>query len=429
MDTIFAPATARGKAGVAIIRISGPDCFVGAERLVGPLPPFHKAALRTIRNREGETLDEALVIAFPQGGSFTGEPTVELHLHGSVAIMAAVLRSLSEIPGWRLANPGEFTRRALDNDRLDLTRVEGLADLIDAETEAQRRQAQRVLSGAVAVIAAEWRHDLVRATALIEATIDFADEDVPIDVTPEVTALIDRTLVSLRRQLAGSAMAERLRDSFEVAIVGPPNVGKSTLLNALAGRDAAITSHIAGTTRDVIEVRMDLGGIPVSVLDTAGLRESADEVEKIGIAHGRARAKAADIRVFLVEKPGMCPELTVEKDDIVVLAKCDAFIEGVAGVSGKTGQGLEALIEKLTGRLSQRVGNAGVLTRERHRMAVRLGIDALVEARIEICQGPERSELAAENLRIAVRALDMLVGRIGVEDVLDEIFSRFCLGK
>jgi len=429
MDTIFAPATARGKAGLAVVRISGPDAWVGIGQLVGDLPPPHRAALRKIYDLQGGFLDEALVIAFPAGHSFTGEPTVELQLHGSVAIMNAVLQCLACVIGFRLAKAGEFTRRAMDNNRLDLTQVEGLADLIDAETEAQRRQAQKVLSGAVGALAAEWRCDLVRATALLEATIDFADEDLPTDVSPEVLSLIDRTLVSLKREQAGSATAERVRDNFEVAIVGPPNVGKSTLLNTLAGRDAAITSEIAGTTRDCIEVRMDLCGLPVVLIDTAGFRETDDVVEQIGVERGKSRAAQADLRVALVNNVGDPAVVDLRDDDIILLGKADVLSNEMFGVSGVTGQGIDRLIQMIVERLQRRVAGAGVLTRERQRIAVRGGIEALEAARIEIEGTACRSELAAEELRNAIAALDLLVGRIGVEEVLGEIFSSFCVGK
>jgi len=429
MDTIFAPATALGKAGVTVVRISGPDAFSGVSRMVGHLPQSHVAVLRQVRDLDGEVLDQALVICFANGRSFTGEPTVELQLHGSIAVLKAVLRCLGAITGFRIAEPGEFTRRALTNNRLDLTQVEGLADLIDAETEAQRKQAQRVLSGAMADVVKIWRRNLLRATALLEATIDFADEDVPFDVSPEVLGLIDETLNSLRSQISGSQAAERVRASFEVAIVGRPNVGKSTLLNALAGREAAITSEIAGTTRDVIEVHMDLDGLPVTFLDTAGLRDTDDQVEKIGVARARQRADLADLRVVLLEQLGDDPCVVLRGDDIVLLGKCDIPLDGISGISGKTGHGLDKLISDLKRVFALRIAGAGLLNRERHRIAVCNAIDSLVEARIEVSNGPALSEIAAEYLRSAIRALDMLVGRIGVEDILGEIFASFCLGK
>ncbi len=429
MDTIFALASGRGKAGVAVIRLSGPLAHAAVERFAGSLPEPRRASVRRLTGADGIHLDEALVLLFPEGSSFTGEAVAELHLHGSPAVVAAVLRELGQLSGLRLAEPGEFTRRALENDRLDLAQVEGLADLIEAETEAQRRQALRVLSGDLGRRAETWRTALIRAAALIEATIDFADEEVPTDVTPEVTALLDTTLADLRHEAAGVTVAERIRDGFEVAIVGRPNAGKSTLLNALAGREAAITSEVAGTTRDVIEVRMDLRGLPVTILDTAGLRDTADTVESIGVARAIERARAADLRVFLLEDEGETLPLTSLPGDIPVLGKADLRTGPAFAVSGKTGAGITQLIDRITDTLATRAQGAGLAIRERHRTAINRAIRALESARGEVQHGPDRTELAAEDLRTAVRALDSLVGRVDVEDILDEIFASFCLGK
>jgi tRNA modification GTPase len=426
MDTIFALATARGRAGVAVIRLSGPRAFEAGAALCGSLPTIR--GLRQLTDSRGAMLDDALVLVFDEGRSFTGEAVVEFQVHGSTAVIDAVLRRLSELDGLRLAEPGEFTRRALENGRLDLAQVEGLADLIEAETEAQRIQAQRVLSGALGEKADGWRRDLIRAAALLAATIDFADEDVPVDVSPEVNALLDRVQTSLDAEREGVGIAERIRDGFEVAIVGPPNAGKSTLLNALAGREAAITSELAGTTRDVIEVRMDLGGLPVTVLDTAGLRETDDLVEGIGIQRAVERAKAADLRVFLLSAGEATYGIEPGPDDIVVLGKADLGRDGFA-VSGKTGEGLDELISRIQSVLSSRAAHAGTAIRERHRVAIIRATEALETARIEVSGGPGRAELAAEELRSAVRALDSLVGRVDVENILDEIFASFCLGK
>ena len=424
MDTIYALASARGKAGVAVVRLSGPEAHAAVLALCRSLPPVRRPSLRQLM-WNGVELDEALVTLFDEGRSFTGEPVVELSLHGSVAVVHAVLRALSEIPGLRPAEAGEFTRRALENGRLDLAQVEGLADLIDAETEAQRRQSLKILSGAIGRRAEEWRRDLIRAAALIEATIDFADEDVPVDVRPEVRALLDRVEVDLRAEVAGAAAAERIRDGFEVAIVGPPNAGKSTLLNALAGRDAAITSAIAGTTRDVIEVRMEIAGLAVTLLDTAGVREAEDEVERIGVLRAVERARRADLRVFLMDGSPI-PELTPETDDIVVQAKGD--LSG-RGISGLTGQGIPELVSAIGERLEKRTAGAGIAIRERHRISIVRAVEAIDAARIEVERGAERIEIAADCLRRAVAALDSLVGRVDVEDLLDEIFSSFCIGK
>ncbi|MCX7644654.1 MAG: tRNA uridine-5-carboxymethylaminomethyl(34) synthesis GTPase MnmE [Rhodobacteraceae bacterium] len=429
MDTIFAPATARGRAGLAVVRISGPAAWEAVAALGARLPPARRAALRRLRDRAGEPLDEALVLLFEAGASFTGERVAELHLHGSPATLSAVLRALSAIPGLRPAEAGEFTRRALENGRLDLAQVEGLADLIDAETEAQRRQALRVLEGALGRKAEDWRARLIRAAALIEATIDFAEEEVPSDVAPEVLAILDGLIPELRAEAEGAVAAERIRDGYEVAIVGAPNAGKSTLLNALAGREAAITSAVAGTTRDVIEVRMDLAGLPVTILDTAGLRETDDAVETIGVARARARAEAADLRVFLLGGEGEALGLAPRPGDIVVQGKADlGGAEGFA-VSGKTGEGLAELTRRIVAELEPRAARAATATRARHRLAIAKAAGAMESARLEVSRGPGRAEIAAEELRTAIRALDSLTGRIDVEHLLDEIFASFCIGK
>lgn len=423
MDTIFALASARGKSGVAVIRVSGPEAFAGCAKIAGDLPKPRSTALRRLR-AAGEVIDEALVVTFAAGHSFTGEDVVEFQTHGSTAVVEAVLGVLGSLSGFRSAEPGEFTRRALENERLDLARVEGLADLIDAETEAQRRQALRVFSGALGKKADGWRTDLIRAAALTEATIDFADEEVPEDVSPEVDALLAGVVDGLKAEIRGSYIAERIRDGFEVAIVGAPNAGKSTLLNALAGREAAITSEVAGTTRDVIEVRMDLGGLPVTLLDTAGLRDTADEVEQIGVARAKKRAANADLRIFLLSDEPL--DMEPLYGDIVVQGKADVTGKGV---SGKTGEGLDFLVGQVASVLSTRAQAAGTAIRQRHREAMIAASNALDMARIEIESGASRTELVAEELWSAIRSLDSLVGRVDVENVLDEIFASFCLGK
>lgn len=426
MDTIFALATARGKAGVSIVRVSGPRAFEIAEKLTGREIPARKPVLADLLSPDLELIDQALVLGFEQGSSFTGEKVVEFQLHGSPAIVSAVLVLLGDAEGLRLAEPGEFTRRALENGCLDLAQVEGLADLIDAETEAQRRQAVKVFSGALGAKAEAWRKDLIRAAALLEATIDFADEDVPVDVSPEVRELTSGVRLELQKMADGVGAAERIRDGFEIAIVGPPNAGKSTLLNALAGREAAITSSVAGTTRDVIEVRMDLRGLPVTFLDTAGLRETSDEVESIGIDRAVQRANTADLRLFLTDGPQT--ELLIEPldDDIVVQGKSDQT--GV-GVSGLTGKGVPELLSQVYAVLEGRAAGAGLAIRERHRIALMRASEALEACNSEMLYGMDRAEIAAEELRAAVRALESMIGRVDVESVLDEIFASFCLGK
>lgn len=422
MDTIFALASARGKAGVAVVRISGEGAF---DALGAFCKPVRRRGVRKLVHK-GELLDEAFVLSFVGPNSFTGEDVVELHLHGSLAVVNAVLTALSDIPGMREAEPGEFTRRALENERLDLARVEGLSDLIEAETEAQRRQAAAVFSGALGERAESWRQRLIRAASLIEATIDFADEDVPVDVTPEVIQLLTSVVLELKKEVAGFSAAERIRYGFEVAIVGPPNVGKSTLLNALAGRKAALTSHIAGTTRDIIEVRMDLAGLPVTFLDTAGIRDTSDEIEGLGIELARERADLADLRLILRPSKDETPAVTPKKDDLVVVTKSDL---GRGDISSMSGEGLDALVSEISGLLEKRASNAGVAIRNRHRIAMQRAVSSLGIAQDRIRSRPELSELAAEDLRAAIRAMDSLVGRVDVENLLDEIFSSFCIGK
>ena len=425
MDTIFALASARGKSGIAVVRVSGPKAFETLE-LLGAEPVIpRRSSLRNLYSGD-VFLDEALVTSFTGPNSFTGEDIVELGLHGSTATVQSVLSALGAISDFRIAEPGEFTRRALENEKLDLAQVEGLADLIEAETEAQRIQALRVFSGALGEKAQSWRERLIRCAALIEATIDFADEDVPVDVKPEVTALLAGVVIELRIESDGVQMAERVRDGFEVAIVGPPNVGKSTLLNSLAGREAAITSEIAGTTRDVIEVRMSLRGLPVIVLDTAGVRPTEDMIEALGVERARTRAEQSDLCVVLLENRGDTPSVRVRDGDIVLVAKSD-IQDG--DISARTGDGVRELIENIAQELENRASGAGVAIRERHRFAIERAVEALEVAQDRLDKSPELAELVAEELRTAIRALDSLVGRVDVEDLLDKIFSSFCIGK
>lgn len=428
MDTIFALASAAGKAGVAVIRVSGPDARMSCARL-GAVVGEHDRRLVRLLDADDTLLDEAFAISFAPGRSFTGEQVVELQTHGSPAIVAAVLRRLGELE-LRPAEPGEFTRRAMENGVLDLAQVEGLADLIDAETESQRRQAVRVFNGALGDLASGWREKLVRAAALLEATIDFVDEDVPVDVYPEVRDLISSVEHEVRREAEGVRIRERVRDGFEVALVGPPNSGKSTLLNRLAGRDAAITSDIAGTTRDVIEVKMDLQGLPVTVLDTAGLRSSTDVLEEIGIARGKARADAADVRVHLVDDPSNRQEASADGLDIWIQSKSDTrTAPDVNGVSGQTGEGVDRLLSQIGEYLGNQVAGAGTATRTRHERALTEASVALRSVGAGLAADDTPVDLLAEDLRRAIRSLDSLIGRVDVENVLGEIFSSFCIGK
>ena len=428
MDTIFALATAQGKAGVSIVRVSGPDAENALSAVSSQTVPIGRPSVRSLVSKDGTHIDEAMVLRFAKPHSFTGEDVVELHVHGSIAVVQAVLRELSTIQNLRHADAGEFTRRALENNRLDISKVEGLADLIDSETEAQRMQALRILSGELGNLTNYWRDKLVRAASLIEATIDFSDEEVPVDVSDEVIDIIGKIRDSITKEINGSVIAERVRSGFEVAIVGAPNLGKSTLLNALAGREAAITSEIAGTTRDVIEVRMDLGGVPVTLLDTAGIRETNDVVEEIGVSRALDRAAVADAIVYLYDDNS---QLTAFEDDEAVIrlrAKDDAG-DFADGISGYTGNGIEDLVKQLTQRFGDMTRDVGIATRERHRIAMQEALVHLLNAESIVQQGPEMYDIGAEELRISCRVLDTLIGRVDVESLLDEIFSSFCIGK
>ncbi|MHA7887519.1 tRNA uridine-5-carboxymethylaminomethyl(34) synthesis GTPase MnmE [Roseicyclus sp.] len=426
MQTIFALATARGKSGVAVLRISGPEAHEVARRLSGDLPGPGRFALRALRDAAGAVLDEALVLRFDAPRSFTGEDTVELQTHGSIAVIRAVEAAIAATGLARMAEPGEFTRRALLNGNLDLAQVEGLSDLIAAETEGQRRQAQSLFTGAMRNFVEDTRRDLLRAAALIEATIDFADEEVPVDVSPEVGALINGVIAAIDGQLSGFDGAEKLRAGFEVAIVGPPNAGKSTLLNRIAGREIAITSEIAGTTRDILEVRVDLQGLPVTFLDMAGLRESEDRLEQIGVARARERAAAADLRILLQDgtaqgapfEPGLEIDLTY---------RTKADLTGV-GVSGLTGDGVDRILSDVADRLAGRVTEGTVASHDRHRQAMQMARGALACAESAFTAG-EGAEIIAYHLRDGLAALDSLIGRVDVEAVLGEIFAQFCIGK
>lgn len=428
MDTIFALASARGKAGVSVVRLSGPDAWKAIAGLTRSLPPPRIAALRDLVIG-GEVIDQALVLLFEENKSFTGQVVAEIHLHGSTAIVGRILRHLGECPGLRMAEPGEFSRRALENGRLDLAQIEGLGDLIEAETEMQRRQAMRVFSGDLRARISEWREKLVAVSAFLMAGIDFSDEDIPSDQTGALLGPIEMLLTAFRSEIAGFEMSERVRDGFEIAILGAPNVGKSTLMNAIIGRPVALTSTRAGTTRDVIEARLDLGGLAVTLLDTAGLRESDDEIEQLGIALARERASGADLRIFLMDRGVIPREVEVQADDLLVLSKADLHPGDGLRVSGLTGEGVGGLLDRICDILSKRAVGAALITRVRHRRALEQASGMVELAKIEIASGLDRPEVAAEHIRGAVNALDVIIGRVGVEEVLGEVFARFCIGK
>lgn len=429
--TIVALSSAPGRAGVAVLRVSGPQVRFAIETTAGIVPPPRLATLRILRDARGQVIDRGLVLFFPGPTSFTGEDVVEFHIHGSRAVLAALLRHLTALPGVRLAEAGEFTRRAFEAGKLDLAAVEGLADLIDSETEWQLRQALRQMDGALGSLAGQWRTQLLEAMTLLAAEIDFSDEgDVEGPLQEEALRIGGTVLVSLREALGSFSMGERVREGFIVVLAGPPNAGKSSLLNALTRRDVAIVSPTAGTTRDALEVRLDLEGLPVILIDTAGLRESVDPVEAEGVRRARALVERADLVLSLRgidSEPYRAVESTAQ---ITVATKADlggAALPGERAISVKTGEGLPELLAAIVASLRGLGQNEpALLTRERHRAAVATAIAALERA---IGSGSGPSELLAEDIRLAVMALERLVGRIGVEDVLDNLFAGFCIGK
>jgi tRNA modification GTPase len=434
-ETIFARASADGIAGVAVLRISGPGAFTAVSALTGGrLPAPRQAVLRMLRDpADGTQVDQALVLLFPAPHSFTGEDVAELHCHGSRAVIAELYRLLAGMDGLRPAEAGEFTRRAFDNDRMDLTQVEGLADLLQAETTSQQRQALRQMEGALGRLYDGWRDRLVRALAHVEAEIDFPDEDLPGDVL----APVRQSIAGLKREISGHLAdgnrGERLRDGYRIAIAGRPNVGKSSLLNALARRDVAIVSDIAGTTRDVIEVHLDIGGYPVILADTAGLRETDDPVEREGVVRSTRRMAEADL-VLLVSEVGDPDPVSddVPADRLMLVNKIDRepgkdLPDGAIGISARTGEGLDRLIGEIRDRLDispLAASGEAPLTRARHRQALERALLSL--DRFESAGLPE---LAAEDLRLAVREIGRITGLVDVEDLLDVIFRDFCIGK
>ena len=432
--TIFALASGAGVSGVAVVRVSGPQAGAAVTALTArPLPSPRQAALRRFRAADGRDIDQGLVLWFPGPASFTGEDVAEFQIHGGRAVVQAMLAALARLPGLAPAGPGAFTRRAFDNGRLDLTQVEGLADLVAAETEAQRIQALRQLDGELGRLVEDWRQALVLCLAHLEAAIDFVEDDLPDDLIDGLRPRIEALAAVISVHLAQARAGERLREGLTVVILGAPNAGKSSLLNRLAGREAAIVSSIAGTTRDPIEVHLDLDGLPIVLVDTAGLREAGDEIEAEGIRRAEARAARADLRLLLLDAtaPETHAELSArfDSDTLLIINKADlgaVRAPGALAISARTGEGIDALVaaiaDKARGRLTP---GAAALTRERHATALR---DCLAALR-RFLEAPEDPELAAEDLRLAARALGRITGRVDVEDILDVIFSEFCIGK
>ena len=423
-DTIFAVASGSGRAAITVIRVSGPGTSAALSGLCGRGPPPRRASLRTLRDADGAVLDRGLVIWFPGPGTYTGEDSAELHLHGGRAVLEAVSAALLHL-GARPAEPGEFTKRAFLNGRMDLLEAEAIGDLVAAETEAQRRQALRQLEGELGAIYRGWADRLTLLLARQEALIDFPDQDLPDEVEAAVQKEISQLRAEMEAHLADGRRGERLREGLVFAIAGPPNVGKSSLMNALAGREVAIVSSLPGTTRDALEARVVLGGVPVTLVDTAGLREAADEIEAEGVRRARAHAANADLVIAVVDQTVEVPPA----DGLLVANKVDLggrIPDGALGVSALRGQGLESLHARLaeeTRRLTESSGPPP-LTRARHRAALEEVAACLRTARAACLP-----ELQAEDLRLAIRALGRITGTVGVEDILGSIFAQFCIGK
>lgn len=447
-STIFALSSGRPPAAIAVVRLSGPKAGVALEKLAGRVPEPRKAALVRLRDSSAEVIDEALALWFPAPHSETGEDVAELQVHGGPAVIAGVLDALGRIEGCRPAEPGEFTRRAFENGRLDLTEVEGLADLIAAETPAQRRQAFRQLKGLIGDRAEAWRERLIEALALVEARIDFSDEaDVPEDLLGPALNAARQLRDEIGAALADGRRGERLRDGLVVVVAGAPNAGKSTLFNRLARREAAIVSPYAGTTRDILEVHLDLHGYPVTVLDTAGIRDSVEPVEQEGVRRARNRAEAADLVLWIsdlsaVGRVGDDVAASLKASEIWLVGnKSDLATDAPkAGnneskfkyvISAANGDGVDALIGSVTAFAGEyfSAAESAIVTRSRHRRALQETVAALERALKEAERGHEREELVAEELRAAASELGRLTGRVDVEDILDVIFRDFCIGK
>jgi tRNA modification GTPase len=434
-DTIFALASGAGRAGVALIRVSGSAARTCVNALTHKtIPAPRRAVLRAIRRLDGELIDRSLMLWFAAPASLTGEDVAEFQVHGGPAIVEALFKELSLIPGVRLAQPGEFTRRAVENGKLDLTQAEAIADLVTADTEAQRRQALRQYDGALSALCDAWRGALSKALAWAEAAIDFSDEELPDDVMADARRTAEDVREAMVGHLDDARRGELVREGLYVAVVGPPNAGKSSLVNALAGRDVAIVSETAGTTRDVIEVRLNLSGYAVVLADTAGLRAANDHVEAEGVRRALARAESADLVVLL--RDGTRPDLAVELPNNMVNTPIEVWNKvdlpwprphyGLL-LSLTTGEGLDGVVDAIATAARQRLegtGEAPALTRARHREAVRDAAEALGRA-----VSAPAIELFAEDLRLAVRSLGRITGRVDVEDLLDVIFRDFCIGK
>ncbi len=439
MDTIFALSSGKGKSGVSVIRVSGKEAFACLEAFKISNVEARSTSLKKLRNPNNEIIDSSLVLKFVSPASFTGEDVIEIHAHGSIAVVSEILGILESIPNYRHAEAGEFSKRAFENGKMDLLQAEGLADLIESETKSQRAQAVRQMEGEFSGIYENWRERVIEIMAFIEAFVDFPDEDIPQDLELQARAKVQTIINEIEKQLNNN-IAEKIRDGLVITILGKPNVGKSTLINLLTKRELAIVSNIAGTTRDSLEAHFEISGIPVTLIDTAGIRETKDEIEEEGVRRALEKAEKSDFKIYIIDATN--PEIDenlIDENTLVLVNKTDvsndlSAIEetnyAIIKTSLKTGDGVDEILTKLS-EIAEKyssISEAGIVTRARHRNLLHNTLENLNNF-IEVRKNELPIEIAAENLRLASFGIGKIIGKIDVEDVLDKIFSEFCIGK
>ncbi len=427
---IFALSTNPGKSSISIIRLSGPDAFFIANKFLDKEPVIRKATKKKIIYNN-DLIDVGIVIFYPYNYSYTGEQLVEFNLHGSNAVIKKMLEILSNQENSRIAYPGEFTKRAFENNKIDLSQVEGIYNLIEAETESQRKLSLKILEGSLGIKVKKWKRQLINIISLLEASIDFSEEELPKNILKDIKNNIKAIKLDFQKELKGSIIADSINNFFEVAIVGKPNVGKSTLLNYLSKKNSSIVTDVPGTTRDIIEIKLDIKGLPVVFLDTAGLHKSNDKVEKIGIKKTLERLSKVDLRVFLINsnKELKSFEKLIKKQDLIFFAKNDLKNKKNNGISGKTGEGTDLLLDKVFYFFSKKTNSIGTVVNNRHRLIIKNSLFFIDDALSKCNSSFDKVEMIAEDIRNTINELNFLTGKVGVEDILSNIFSKFCIGK
>ncbi len=427
---IFALSTNPGKSSISIIRLSGPNAFYIANKFLDKEPEIRKATRKKIIYNN-DLIDIGVVIFYPFNHSYTGEQLVEFNLHGSNAVIKKMLEILCKQKNSRIAYPGEFTQRAFENNKLDLSQVEGIYNLIEAETESQRKLSLKILEGSLGIKVKKWKTQLINILSLLEASIDFSEEELPKDILKEIQNNIYKIKLDFQKELKGSKVADSINNFFEVAIVGKPNVGKSTLLNYLSQKNTSIVTNVPGTTRDIIEVKLDIKGLPVVFLDTAGLHKSNDKVEKIGIKRTLERLSKVDLRIFLINnnKELKTFEKLIKNHDLVFFAKNDLKNKRNKGISGKTGEGTDLLFDQVFNLFSKKTSSVGSVVNNRHRLIIKNSLFFIDDALSKCNSSFDKVEMIAEDIRHTINELNFLTGKVGVEDILSNIFSKFCIGK